>query len=443
MMTNRWSAFFLTLVLPILFFASRSLYAADEAGVRLTLDESVRLALENNIDLQKAAITLNSAKRAKNSSWNLFLPSISLSGGISNTQPIKPEGDASSGWNASGRASLGFAPDIPSQIQLLRATYNSAEAAYIDAREKLKKEIAIAFYNLLASQKNIEILRNNRDLLKTQYDELEKRYRNGLASELDMLNAQVRYRQSEPKLRDALATVDVDTASFLLKVGMDAKTKIVLQGDVAVRELKTLSKDELVETYLYSRTDVKNQEYASKITKYNAFIAAARNLMPSLSVSESISLTEAIPSAQNMRASGTFSLRLSIPLSALIPGSSESNSVKTSYDNANLAGKTYENAVKTAEEDIRKKTTTLESATESLEVEKLNQTITKRAYELSVQGYNSGLVSQTDLQSARQTLVDSQLALIKAEIVYVQSVYDLALALGLDIERFYALYAKN
>ena len=441
MMTQKFRALLSMILLALSGYAVQ---AADNA-VTLTMEQSIALALESNIDLQKAAITLNSAKRAQKSTWNLFLPSMSLSGDISNRQPIQPSGDSTTSWSAGGSASLSFAPDIPSQMKLLSANYKSAEASYADTVAKLKKEIAIAFYNLLASQKNIEILRNNRDLLKTQYEEFEKRYRSGLASELDMLNAQVRYRQAEPKLRDALASFDVDTASFLLKLGIDTKTKLTLQGDVAVRSLKLPAGDELVKTYIGARTDVKTQQYASSITKYNAFISAATNLMPSISISERISLSQNGNefSFANPNASGSFSVGLSIPVSALIPGSRQSNTVKTANDNAKLADKTYENAVKTAEEDIRKKVTTMQSATESLEVERLNQTITNRAYQLSTQGYNAGLVSQTEFQSARQTLVDSQLALIKAEIVYVQSVYDLALALGLDIEQFYALYAAK
>jgi multidrug efflux system outer membrane protein len=66
-----------------------------------------------------------------------------------------------------------------------------------------------------------------------------------------------------------------------------------------------------------------------------------------------------------------------------------------------------------------------------------------RAYELTEQGYRSGLVNQTELRSANQKRVGAEQAAMTTKIAYLSAVYNLALALNLDITQLYELYAKG
>jgi multidrug efflux system outer membrane protein len=141
-------------------------------------------------------------------------------------------------------------------------------------------------------------------------------------------------------------------------------------------------------------------------------------------------------------ASGTFSLTLSIPVSSFVPGSSGSLEIKTARDSAVLAESALETARNKAAEDIKQKADTLLRAGESIASRQQNYRISLRAYELSEQGYERGLVSVTDLQASRQRMISAQQLVLLVEVSYLSAAYELAAALNLDIGELYEKYGQ-
>ena len=75
----------------ILIFSAAFLFAqesqinekkSDSEKLVLTVEESVKLALENNKTLKSSAIDLEIKKRASDYSWNSLLPGLQLSGSL-------------------------------------------------------------------------------------------------------------------------------------------------------------------------------------------------------------------------------------------------------------------------------------------------------------------------------------------------------------------------
>ena len=64
---------------------------ADEV---LTVDDAVRIALDNNLSLKRSSLDVQTRKRTADNSWNSLLPSISAGGMISHPTsiigPIEP-----------------------------------------------------------------------------------------------------------------------------------------------------------------------------------------------------------------------------------------------------------------------------------------------------------------------------------------------------------------
>ena len=55
----------------------------------LTVDEAVKRALETHVDIQQSAIKLEQSKRECSHSWNKVLPSVSVTGSVSEKQGWK------------------------------------------------------------------------------------------------------------------------------------------------------------------------------------------------------------------------------------------------------------------------------------------------------------------------------------------------------------------
>ena len=159
--------------------------------------------------------------------------------------------------------------------------------------------------------------------------------------------------------------------------------------------------------------------------------------LPSLNFSENLSYAQNTTDKMN----GSFSASVTIPLSTLIPGSAESLNVKTQNDAIASARITADETRKSAENDILTKFSNISRIWKSLEVAKLNESISERSYELSKEGYNAGLVSQTDLESSRQQFVSSQQTVLQSQISYLSSLYSASQAINVSIEEFFQIFA--
>jgi multidrug efflux system outer membrane protein len=463
MVRNTWAA-------VLLFLVFISGMAAAEG---LSLDRAIETAIANNTDLQRTALAYQQAKRAKDYGWNQFLPSISgPSVGLSNTHRIYPAeensaastgGGSNGGWSwnsISIGASITFTADTPTQFRLLDSRYRQAGQAYEKAAMDLSAAVASSFYALLAEKMNIGILSADTELKKAQYDEINANYRRGLASELDMLNAQYDYLMAETALEGAAHTYSEDLAAFFLLIGLDAGSggggggvsggtsggsaygDLEPEGTIEIRLLALPPAEELAARYLLTRSDIQAQMNALEQTRLSAS-SRIRQAAPTLSLSERISLTPGSLSFEDPTVSGSFSIAVSIPIDPWIPGSAQSLNRKNDQDSVALAETALESAKKAAAQDIQKKVNAVVQNAANIEPSELNYRIAVRAYELTEQGYRSGLANQTELQSANQRMVGAERTAMTTKIAYLSAVYNLALALNMDITELYKLYAKG
>jgi multidrug efflux system outer membrane protein len=429
------------------------LISGIQAGEGLTLDMAIETAIANNPDLQRNAVAYQQAKRAKDHGWNQFLPSISaLSLGLSNTHRLypaettaSPGGGSNSGWSWSSislGASITFSTDTPIQFKLLDNRYRQAEEAYEKAVRDLSASVTSSFYALLAERMNINILETDMELKKAQYDLVNANYNRGLVSELDLLNAQYAYLIAGPSLNSAINKYNENLAVFFTLIGLDAGSPLEPEGTIEIVLLDLPPAGELITRYLAGRSDIQAQMNTLEQTRLNAE-SNIRKAAPTLNISERISLSPGGFQFEDPSVSGAFSISLSIPIDPWIPGSSQSLSRKNDQDNIGLAEVALDSAKKAAAQDIQKKVNAVIQNSSTIESSEFNYRIAARAYELTEQGYRSGLVNQTDLQSANQKMVSAEQTAVAAKIAYLSAVSNLASALNLDIAGMYELYAKK
>ncbi|MDR1786480.1 MAG: TolC family protein [Spirochaetaceae bacterium] len=453
----------------LLLIMTALLCAAAPGAEDFSLEQALELALGNNADLAAKKVALEQARREAAFSWNALWPNLSLTGGISNTHPIDPAGDGTTSWSAGiGTAStdpitFSFAASdiwsasvgvnvkpiaaVPVQMRLAAVKLLSEGETYLEAERALITEVSTGFFKLLADRENIEILRAALALSKRQYEETMQKYNRGLASELDLLNAEYDYQTAGPELDDAVKAYDASLASFLLVLGLEGDADRTPAGDIVTRLVKLPPRAELAALYTGNRGDVKRADLAVRSSELGALSAKLQAKAPTIGLSESFALSPG-PAATGAAAGadpvskGVFSLSVSIPVTPWLPFSSPALSLKAADETTALAERSLETTRKQAALDIQKKADALGQAAGKIHSARMNHTIAARAHELSQQGYEAGLVSQTDLLSARQRMVSARQAVLQAEIAYISAVYDLAGALGLRVEQIYDLYGE-
>ena len=411
----------------------------------ITIEKALELAKTNNPDLQKQRLTLQDAQRKSENRWNKFLPNLSANANVSNGHDFKESSEWN--WKASAGANLSFSFGLPTSIQQAQLDYLQQKTTYEKLEAQTISSISSTFYSLIAEQQNIQILKESQKLAQDVYNQTKRNYNNGLASELDMLKSQYSYLSLEPQIQQAQSTYNNNLANFGLKLGIADSTNLSLKGELQLVQLKLPSSQELIEKYLDKRHDVILSEISVQQAENTSKIQSA-NKLPSLSLSENISLGENPlynPEIQQeginpISINGSFSVGVSIPLSSWIPGSQDSLTSKTNKDNITKAKITAEETKKSAENDIKNKVAEVNRLWNLIDVSKLNVSIATRSYELAKDGYRAGLVSQTDLETTRQQMVNAQLSHLQTQIKYLSAIYDASFALNMQIEDFYKTF---
>ena len=143
---------------------------------------------------------------------------------------------------------------------------------------------------------------------------------------------------------------------------------------------------------------------------------------------------------RDLSGNGSFSVSVSIPLGGYIPGSQQALASERSRVNLEQAKIALENTRTAAGQEVLSLFNTIQDITETFAINRMNETFAARAYELSRAGFDAGLVSQTDLEIARQDFLSARYTVIAAVTQYRSSLAELAHALNVSEE---ALWAEN
>jgi len=416
--------------LTLLFF---SFFTLLFARPEITLEQALKQALDNNSDLQKQALTLATAEKNFKSSWNAFLPTISLSARGTYSHGSNTSANTFS-WNGSGGISFSFNGAIPSQLQQLKNTYTIEQLSYSKLKTEIENSVSIAFFSLLGEQLNLSILQENLTITQKQFIELEKKYQRGLASELEMLKAQYAYESTKPQIQKAESTYETNLSSFYILLGLkDSNYRPIPVGNFDYKTINLPQSNKLIETYLQNRYDVQLQDLLVKNAQLAYTIQKAKLKTPTLSLNENATINKS-------GFSGSLSASISMPINSFIPGSSDNLALKNLETAITKAEITQTTTIQNATKDITAKTQEITRLQEGIDLAQMNENIAKRAYELSQQGYNAGLISQTDQDTTRQQLISSQQQVLQAKINYITSLYNLSQALQLSVDELYTAF---
>ena len=172
----------------------------------LSLDDCVAIALSENPTVKIADMEVERYDYVKRQTWGNLLPQISA-GGQYTRSIVKSEMRGGISFGAdntfafTGDVSLPlFAPQVYRTLKLNRAQMESAVESARSARIDLVAEVKKSFYNILLAEQSLAVLRESERTVKQTVDETELKYRNGLASEYDLLTAQVQLSNLKPTI---------------------------------------------------------------------------------------------------------------------------------------------------------------------------------------------------------------------------------------------------
>tara|TARA_Y100001968_G_scaffold38808_1_gene29616 strand:+ start:2149 stop:3465 length:1317 start_codon:yes stop_codon:yes gene_type:complete len=276
-------------------------YAQKES---LSLDDCIQIALTNKEALKASALDLESSRQSVKGSYSNILPSLILSGSLSESSFPQQEG----GYNpTTGEITLGSISNLKSSsagislsqniydggrwwnnIAQSKNNYKITEQFNRQVKTNIIREVHRNYFNYLKSLQLLDVSQSNLNSSQQQLALTKQRFDLGSARKTDLLKAEVRYGQ---------ARVDVVNNEAVLN-------NAFLSLKNAMGIVRT-SRDFIVNDDVFFLDTIPNFENAfESIQKYNPSVLAKKNQITNAEFNEKLAKGSRLP---NISATASYS----------------------------------------------------------------------------------------------------------------------------------------
>ena len=412
------------LLLTIVFCACGMISHAQN---KITLDEAIEIALSESNTIKIAEMTIEKTGYAQKGAYSALYPNISASGSYQRTlkkQVMSMEfmGEEQSfpvGTNNNVSAGLSAAmPLVNAQLwQSLKLSALDVELAIEQARSSkisMVSQVKQAFYAVLLAKEAYSVYKEVYDNAQKNFEDVEKKYNVGKASEFEYLRAKVNANNAEPEVYSAENAVVLAIWQLKAIMGVDLSTEIDVIGalsDYANEMTVSLASSETVSfenntNLLQLQLQDEMLSRTIKMTKYQ--------YIPTLSASFSYNyMAMGNTFDMNWNPYSVVALSLNIPI---FDGFAKHNNIRQYQKtqdilrlniedverNLNIALENYRDKMNTSVKRYTAAETTLEMA--------------QKSYNISEKMYELGKATLVELN-------DAQLALTQAQLTMSQAIY--------------------
>lgn len=182
-------------------------------------------AMRENPYLKKAESDLNSAKAQLGMARSGFFPNFGVSGSYSwsnvDLDELKYVRQRDYEWNLSAWVSLNIFDNFQKNYNLsfAKANRNSAKESFLQTKRDVALELKQAFLNVQEAEEKIDLTREKVESAREDLDLAQEKYNLGAASILELLDAEVSYKQAEADQVEALYDYNLAVAQFEKTLG--------------------------------------------------------------------------------------------------------------------------------------------------------------------------------------------------------------------------------
>lgn len=228
------------LLLIFLFIGGTTIHAQE----KITLDDAIKIALSESNTIKIADMTIEKTGYAKKGAYSALYPNISASGNYQRTlkkqvmvmdmgmgDPLEIEVGTSNNVSAGVSAAM---PLVNAQLwQSLKLSALDVELAVEQARSSkisLVSQVKQSFYAVLLAKEAYDVYKEVYDNAQKNFEDVEKKYKVGKASEFDYLRAKVNVNNAEPEVYSAENAVVLAIWQLKAIMGIDLNTDLDVEG---------------------------------------------------------------------------------------------------------------------------------------------------------------------------------------------------------------------
>ncbi len=228
------------LLLIFLFIGGTTIHAQE----KITLDDAIKIALSESNTIKIADMTIEKTGYAKKGAYSALYPNISATGNYQRTlkkqvmvmdmgmgDPLEIEVGTSNNVSAGVSAAM---PLVNAQLwQSLKLSALDVELAVEQARSSkisLVSQVKQSFYAVLLAKEAYDVYKEVYDNAQKNFEDVEKKYKVGKASEFDYLRAKVNVNNAEPEVYSAENAVVLAIWQLKAIMGIDLNTDLDVEG---------------------------------------------------------------------------------------------------------------------------------------------------------------------------------------------------------------------
>jgi len=414
-------------------------------GKEYDLQAVLKMADENNKQIQLAQADLKTAAAEKTNAFSAAYPQIDLNAGYNRNLKenifyfVAP--DPVTGEQVTQSFKTSFANEfrvnavLEQTLLSFQVGYAIQAAKYFDkftnynyenTRQRILTRVKTAFYGCILLNEALKVAEDSEASAKDNYENIKIKYEGGIASEFELLQAEVRWQNSIP--RSIAARRDYETALNNLKVliGVPVEEPITLSGNI-------LTYPELPEMPAFTQVTEKRPDYNAlmweqKLHQKNVSIQKAR-YYPTLEGSFAYSYAAVSDQFKLEQDNDNYTLGLSLQIPIFSGGSRLAQVRKASADVDRVTTRIAE-ANDNIRVELENLQLSLKEAMQRIQATQKAVQSARRAFEIAETRVENGLSTQVELKDSRVALDLAQIEYLTAIYDYLSAYFDWQLATG-------------
>lgn len=389
----------------------------DAQVLMLTLEDALRIALEENPTVQIADQTVEAKKYAKRGTYAALWPEISAS--ATYQRYIKKQRLHFSGQTIEVGTANNYSAGLQAALPVVNAQlWKSLKLSAMDvelaveqargSRVDMVEQVSKAFYQVLLAKDSYNVYKRVYDNAVENHKIVEKRYKVGQVSEYDFITSQVSVANAEPNVFNAQNSIVVALWQLKALLGLDLDKDIDCAGSLA--DFEALMNAHIdMNLNLDNNTTIRQLDIQERMLEKSVEMVKSTNL-PTLALSINYNITSM---AEDFKFSNyqwnpysVAILSLNIPIFSGGKRRAELAQAKINLQNIQLQRENTERQLHTA---MMQYSTTMETNLKQYHASSQTISQAKRGYDIAVKRYEVGGGTLVDVDN-------SQLAYTQAEL---------------------------
>lgn len=421
-----------TLIILTMLF-SVSMYGQEVKN--LTLDESIKIGLQNSHQLHSSGMGVTSS-RARLSEVNAaLLPSLSFQGSYTRLSPIAPFSITTPFGNFDITQNIVNTYDLKFTLQQpiftgfrLSGSSNIAEYNYLATEQDYKADkntliynIKNAYWTLFKANEVKKVVDENVEQVKAHLGDVQNLFKQGLATKNDVLRVQVQQSEAELRQIDANNGVRLAIISLNNTINIPLSTQIKIAEEVNPQNDVVRNIDELTEAAYKNRPELKSMDFRVKASE-SAITVAKSGWYPQVFLQGNYDYARpnqrVFPSTDQFKGTWDVSLVMQMNLWNWGQTTDQTTQAESQYQQAKDTYLTLKDGVTL---EVTQNYLNVLRAKDRVAVAEGSVSQAEENYRVTSEKYKNGLVLNTDL-------IDAEVDLLQAKTNHVQSLVDYELA---------------